>query len=113
MSSLAMPVRLVRHALTSIGQAWSWFWFQETTTAPLEVVRIGIGALVLFHFGMGTPFLFQLWGNDGWMTLAGTRTYITGPWEQSLFFYFTAPWQWIAFHAVFLFCTAAFMAGWR
>jgi predicted DCC family thiol-disulfide oxidoreductase YuxK len=113
MSSLAMPVRLVRDALTSIGQAWSWFWFQETTTAPLEVVRIGIGALVLFHFGMGTPFLFQLWGNDGWMTLAGTRTYITGPWEQSVFFYFTAPWQWIAFHAVFLFCTAAFMAGWR
>ena len=35
------------------------------------------------------------------------------PWKQSAFFYFTAPWQWIAFHAVFLFCAAALMLGWR
>ena len=35
------------------------------------------------------------------------RMYVDGPWLQSVFFYFTAPWQWIAFHAVFLFCIAA------
>src|SRR5205085_1781124 len=35
------------------------------------------------------------------------------PWKQSLLFYFTAPWQLVAFHAVFLFCCAAFMVGWR
>ena len=37
----------------------------------------------------------------------------TDPWTQSVFFYFTAPWQWVAFHAFFLFCCAAFMVGWR
>ena len=30
-----------------------------------------------------------------------------------MFFYFTAPWQLVAFHALFLFCCAAFMLGWR
>jgi predicted DCC family thiol-disulfide oxidoreductase YuxK len=113
MTSLATPVRLGREALTSLGQAWSWFWFQESTTVPLEVVRIGIGALVLFHFSMATPFLLELWGNDGWMPPEAAHIYVDGPWLQSLFFYLTAPWQWIAFHAVFLLCTAAFMVGWR
>ena len=28
-------------------------------------------------------------------------------------FYFTAPWQWHAFHALFLFCCAALMVGWQ
>ena len=30
-----------------------------------------------------------------------------------MFLHFTAPWQWIAFHGVFLLCSAAFMLGWR
>jgi predicted DCC family thiol-disulfide oxidoreductase YuxK len=34
-------------------------------------------------------------------------------WTQSIFFYFTAPWQWVAFHALFLACCTAFMVGWR
>jgi len=113
MTSLATPVRLGREALTSAGQAWSWFWFQESVTAPLEVVRIGIGALMLFHFSTATPFLLELWGNDRWMPPEAARMYIDGPWFQSIFFYFSSPWQWIAFHAVFLFCIAAFTVGWR
>jgi predicted DCC family thiol-disulfide oxidoreductase YuxK len=32
---------------------------------------------------------------------------------QSVFFYFTAPWHWTAFHAFFLLCCTAFMLGWR
>src|SRR5262249_32668253 len=35
------------------------------------------------------------------------------PWAQSVFFYFNAPWQWVAFHIVFLICCAAFMVGWH
>src|SRR5262249_55947669 len=33
--------------------------------------------------------------------------------SNPFFFYFTAPWQWYAFHAFFLFCCAAFMLGWQ
>jgi HTTM domain len=38
---------------------------------------------------------------------------LTASWMQSVFFYFTASWQWVAFHALFLFCCAALTAGWR
>ena len=38
---------------------------------------------------------------------------IRDPWMQSVFFYFGAPWQWVAFHGLFLLCCAAFMVGWR
>jgi predicted DCC family thiol-disulfide oxidoreductase YuxK len=102
-----------RETFAAIGQAWSSIWFQDSSTAPLEIVRIGIGAAVLFHFGMATTFLFDLWGDAGWMPPAFAHAYIQAPWMQSIFFYFTEPWQWIAFHLTFLFCCAAFTLGWR
>ena len=74
---------------------------------------MGIGAALLLHYGLATPYLLTFWGDDGWMPRALLANEITGPWQQSVFFYFTAPWQWIAFHALFLFCCAAFMLGWR
>src|SRR5437016_4446502 len=113
MSAFAKLARLGRETLAALGQAWSWFWFQESSTAPLDVARIGIGAAMLFHYGMGTPFLFDLWGDAGWMPRAAAEAYLNGSWTQSVFFYFTEPWQWIAFQALFLFCCAAFMVGWR
>ena len=105
--------RLGREILAAAGRAWSAIWFRDSPTSPLEIVRIGIGAAVLFHFATGTPFLFELWGDSGWMPPAVAQAYIAGPWMQSIFYYFTAPWQWIAFHALFLFCCAAFTVGWR
>ena len=56
-----------RETLAGAERAWSSFWFQTSSTAPLELVRIGVGAAVLFHFAMATPFLLELWGNNGWM----------------------------------------------
>jgi predicted DCC family thiol-disulfide oxidoreductase YuxK len=112
-TGLATFARFGRERLAAVGRAWSWFWFQDSTTAPLELVRIGIGAVVLFHYSMATPFLFDLWGDAGLMPRAAAMQYLDGPWMQSVFFYFTAPWQWIAFHVFFLLCCAAFVLGWR
>ena len=102
-----------RRALAAIVGSWSWFWFQPSSTAPLDIVRIGIAAALLFHYGTGTPFLFDFWGDDGWLPRGDALSYVDGPWMQSVFFYFTTKWQWVAFHAVFLFCCAALMLGWR
>ncbi len=114
MSALATLTRICRRTFSAIEEAWSEFWFEDTRTVPLEIARIGIGAALLFHFGMATPFLFSLWGDAGWMPREVALSYLNGsPWTQSVFFYFTAPWQWIAFHALFLFSCAAFMLGWR
>jgi predicted DCC family thiol-disulfide oxidoreductase YuxK len=113
MATLATLTRLGHGTLAAVGRAWSLLWFQSSPTTPLELARIGIGAALLYHYAMATPYLLDLWGDAGWMPRAVALEYLAYPWMQSVFFYFTAPWQWYAFHALFLFCCAAFMVGWR
>jgi predicted DCC family thiol-disulfide oxidoreductase YuxK len=99
-------------ALTGIGRAWSRVWFQSRPTSPIELARMGVGAVLLLHYSLATPYLFEFWGDDGWMPRALAMQDISA-WTQSVFFYFTAPWQWVAFHGLFLFCCAALLVGWR
>src|SRR5262249_45127018 len=86
--------------------------FCDTATGPLELSRMGIGAALLIHYGLTTPFIYELWGDAGGMPLSVVMQDYD-PWSQSIFFYFTAPWQLMAFHLVFLACCTAFMLGWR
>ena len=113
MTGLAQFSGFVRKMLAAVGAAWSSFWFESSSTVPLEIVRIGVGAAVLFHFATGTPFLFELWSDAGWVPPAAAVQYLNEPWTQSLLFYVTAPWQLIAFHGIFLFGCAALVLGWR
>jgi predicted DCC family thiol-disulfide oxidoreductase YuxK len=99
--------------LAGAWRVWSSIWFQEAPTTPLEVTRIGLGIAMLLHYGMASQYLLTFWGDNGWMTRDLLANEIVDPFQQSVFFYFAAPWQWIAFHALFLFCIAAFMLGWR
>jgi predicted DCC family thiol-disulfide oxidoreductase YuxK len=109
----ATLARLAGAPLAGVGRAWSQLWFQESPTTPLEIARIGIGAALLCHYAMVTPYLLVIWGDAGWMPRDAALQYLSNLWMQSVFFYFTAPWQWYAFHALFLLCCAAFMLGWR
>jgi predicted DCC family thiol-disulfide oxidoreductase YuxK len=106
-------VRFGRNVLAGLARAWSQFWFQSSPTTPLELARIGIGAALLLNYARATPFLFDFWGDTGWAPLPVVLENTTDPWLQSVFFYFTAPWQLIAFHALFLLCCAALTVGWR
>src|SRR2546430_46529 len=108
MSALVTLLRSGREKFAALGQACSWFWFQSMPTSQLEMARIGIGAVLLLHYGQATPYLFDFWGDAGWMPRARAVEDIDS-WTQSVFFYFTAPWQWIVFHGLFLLCCAAFM----
>ncbi|HSP49494.1 MAG TPA: HTTM domain-containing protein [Pseudolabrys sp.] len=82
-------------------------------TTPLEIVRIGVGAALFINYGLATPYLYFLWGESGWMPSSLLFQDSIDIWAQSVFFYFTAPWQWAAFHGVFLLCCAALVLGWR
>jgi predicted DCC family thiol-disulfide oxidoreductase YuxK len=113
MALLATLARFLRGSLAALARAWSEIWFQPSSTTPLEIARIGIGSAILIHYAMATPFLFVFWGDTGWMPRDAALLYVDGPWMQSVLFHLAAPWQAIAFHAVFLFCTAAFVVGWR
>ncbi len=104
---------LVQERLAALGEAWSQIWFQPKPTSPLELARMGIGAALLLHYGLATPYLFDFWGDTGLMPRGVVLRDLPDPWTQSVFFYFSAPWQWVAFHVLFLVCCAAFAAGWR
>jgi predicted DCC family thiol-disulfide oxidoreductase YuxK len=106
-------LRLARNLLAAFGRAWSQFWFDSSPSTPLELTRIGVGAALLLHYAMATPYLFDFWGESGWLPRELVLQDTADPWIQSVFFYFTARWQWIAFHALFLFCCAALILGWR
>jgi predicted DCC family thiol-disulfide oxidoreductase YuxK len=106
-------VRFGRDVLAGVARVWSQFWFQSSPTTPIELARIGIGAALLLNYARATPFLFDFWGDTGWAPLAVVLENTVDPWRQSAFFYFTAPWQLVAFHALFLLCCAALMVGWR
>jgi len=106
-------MRFARARLAALGRLWSQIWFQESPTAPLEIARIGIGAAMLIHYALASPYLFDFWGDAGWVARDLILSADRDPWTQSVFFYFNAPWQWVAFHIFFLICCAAFTVGWR
>jgi predicted DCC family thiol-disulfide oxidoreductase YuxK len=105
------PTRKITFA--PLVRAWSRLWFQDKSTVPLEITRIGVGAALLLHYSIATPYLLTFWGDDGWVPRSVFMEDAADPWMQSVFFHFSAPWQWGAFHALFLFCCTALMLGWR
>src|SRR5580700_6435320 len=112
MSALDICAHAGRSAYAALEQAWSCFWFEERQTTPLELARIGIGAALLLNHLRASPHLLEFWGDAGLMP-RGIVLRDSDAWMQSVFFYFTAPWQWIAFDVLFLLCCAAFTVGWR
>jgi predicted DCC family thiol-disulfide oxidoreductase YuxK len=99
--------------LAPVTRLWMRIWFQERNTTPLEIARIGVGAAMLLHYGFASPYLLAIWGDEGWMPRSALAATSSNPWAQSALFYVSAPWQLIAFHAVFLICCAALMLGWQ
>jgi hypothetical protein len=89
MSGQIAFVRLGRETTAAFGHARSRFWFQNWSTSPLELARMGIGAALLVNYGLATPYLSEFWGETGWMPEALASRYAYDPWMQSVFFYFS------------------------
>jgi len=108
--NLATPVRRL---LALAAAAWSRLWFQDRSTLPLELSRIGIGAALLVNYGLATRYFFDFSGESAWIAQAAAAGRGDDPWQQSIFFYLTSPWQLLVCHSIFLLSCAAFMVGWR
>src|SRR5581483_2950283 len=106
-------MRFVIQIVSRVAQAWRLIWFEPAPTTPLELARIGLGAALFCHYALATPHLVEFWGDAGWMPRKVLEGEVNDPLYQSLFFYFTAPWQLTTFHFVFLACCVALALGWR
>lgn len=105
-------LRALQKLWLGFGKFWWRVWFVPKPTTPLELTRIGCGAAMLLHYATATPYVLLFWGDDGWMSRNQLAAELD-PWANSLFLYFSAPWQLLVFHGFFLFCCTAFMVGWR
>src|SRR6202521_6486667 len=83
MRGLVTFARIARDRLRVVGRAWSQFWFQPSPTTPLELARIGLGAALLCHYALATPYLFLFWGYSGWMPREIAVEYLVNPWIHS------------------------------
>src|SRR5262245_48867753 len=81
---------------------WAQIWFQPRPTTPIEITRIGLGLALLLNYGLASPYIFLLWGDDGWVPRSLLGQVAQDPLEQSVLFYLTAPWQQALFHALFV-----------
>ena len=67
MSGPVTLARFARDRFAALGRAWSQVWFQDRPTSPLELARMGVGAALLVNYGLRTPCIFFVWGDQGWM----------------------------------------------
>lgn len=112
MSQLLRITRFIGDGIGAIVGAWMRFWFTTAPTTPLEITRIGVGAALLINYGLASPHLLEFWGGQGWVPLTHIFDDVD-TWSHSVFFHLTQHWELVAFHAVYLFCCAALMLGWR
>ncbi len=96
-----------------IAAAWRGFWFRDADTVPLERIRIGLGLALLLSYGGLSAELFTLYGDEGWLGREFAASYFANNWAPSVFRLFDQPWQWVAFHGLFLAACAALALGWR
>ena len=85
--------RVNQCVVAPLQRAWAQIWFQDRSTTPLEIARIGVGAALLLHYAIASPHLLLFWGDAGWLPRPLLGDLVASPWIQSAFFYFTAPWQ--------------------
>lgn len=93
---------------------WMRIWFQEQTTTPLEIIRIGIAAILFINYGLFSgEEILELYGDAGMISKESLMPYIEDPWLQSLLYYISEPWQLMAFYSLFLFSCLMLVLGWH
>jgi hypothetical protein len=100
-------------ACQTLAAGWLDLWFKREPTTLLELIRMGVGSALLLAYGLTSDHLFELFGDQGWISRVALAAESHSPWTPSLLLYLNTPWHWIAFHACFLSATAAFTVGWH
>jgi predicted DCC family thiol-disulfide oxidoreductase YuxK len=99
--------------LDTLALRWTQIWFESRPTTAIEITRIGLGLAMLLNYGLASPYILTLWGDEGWLPRSLLSEVVDDPLMQSVLYYFTAPWQQVAFHVLFVGACAALAVGWR
>jgi hypothetical protein len=94
-------------------ELWFRIWFQDKSTIPLEVTRMGVGFLLFFNYAMFSPSdVVALYGDSGIFSRA-----VVPEMSQldrfSFFVYFDHDWQILTFHYVFVVLCFLLFVGWH
>jgi len=107
------PLSRTHTALQKVRDLWFYLWFQDKNTVPLDVVRMGVGFLLLFNYGMLAPAdVIALYGNSGLMPLAYFPE-LHNLDNFSVMIYLTQDWQLLTFHYVFVALCFCLCVGWH
>lgn len=97
-----------------VTRIWNIVWFQDRATTPLEVVRIGLGGLMLITYGLlGPNDLVVLYSDAGFFSKEVLLDYVGRPFYFSVFYYASTSWQLYLCHTIFVLSFAAFTLGWH
>lgn len=99
--------------LARFKDMWMYIWFQDKNTVPLEVIRAGLGFLMLFNYGMFSPAdVVALYGEAGLFS-RGVVPEMNQLASFSLFGYFDQAWQLLTFHYAFVAICFCLFIGWK
>lgn len=93
--------------------AWCHIWFQRKDTVPLEVMRIGLGALMLFNYGLYSPSEVLMFYADSGLISVSIIPETQSILNLSLLSFMQQDWQVLAFHYAFLLVCLLFTLGWQ
>jgi hypothetical protein len=93
-------------------ESWSAFFFRPADALPLGVVRIGVGALLVWNLLVLGLDLHDFLGSDGWIGPEANAHYLAEhtPGAWSIWFWVPDRWLWPAWAACLAFA-AAFTLG--
>lgn len=99
--------------MNSLIKSWQRLWFKQDDGLQIEIVRFLIGCLLLINYVGLTPYIMDFYSADGWANLSAIEYEISTPWILSLHFWFTEPWQFLAFHSLFIIGCLFFTIGYH
>lgn len=104
----------MKNPVLYIWRSWDRFWFAPRSSLPLDFLRIGLGAALLWNYAVMTPELDYFYGPHGVIPLQSLElAREKDPWMQSVFFLVSGNTGLYIFHALFLSCLTAFIIGWK
>lgn len=105
--------KLMESVSIRIINLWVKFWFQDKNTIPLEVIRIGLGFLMFFNYGLYSPSdIITLYGDAGLLS-RDVVPEINEFTSFSLFILCEESWQLLALNYLFVLLFLCFCIGWK